>query len=197
MLKKLFNGVVFGAGFGVAFLLVLGLGSKFLLPIILKYSPMGPAFQASNNGGLVQLDPSNSPRGTKEFSFFKDTYRMEIPENGGILSTTPLATPSGAERPSTYQLWLTQSELWQIETHGEEVEVKKLPHPDDASLDTLSSLMRTNLGLVVRQSSITVSDFQIKQLKLTGVAPRSEGLNGELNITVEGVVFILPGQFKT
>ena len=117
---------------------------------------------------------------------------MKIPENGGILSMSPIFPTVDAHRPSTYQLWLTHSELWQIRTIEENIEIEKLPYPKGASVETLDSLMNESLGISSRQSTMTISESEINRIKATGNSIRDDHLNGELKITVEGVIFILP-----
>jgi hypothetical protein len=198
MLKKFLNGLVFGTGFGIAFVIVWSVGVSYLLPKALETSHKEPMFENPQSAEVAKPDPSLVPKSSREFSFFKDSEnRMKIPENGGILSMSPTTTTEDAERPNTYQLWLTHTELWQIRTVGEKTEIEKLPYPEGASVKTLDSLMHKNLGFSARQSTMTISDIEINKLKSSGESWRDETLNGKLKITVEGVVFILPNPYKT
>lgn len=198
MLKKFLGGLVFGAGFGIAFVVIWVVGVSYLLPKALETSHMEPAFENPQSAEVAEPDPSLGPKSSREFSFFKDSdNRMKIPENGGILAMSPISTPAAAERPNTYQLWLTHSELWQIRTVGDKTEIEMLPYPDGASVKTLDSLMHKNLGFASRQSTMTISDTEINKLKSSGESWRDDTLNGKLKITVEGVVFILPNPYKT
>jgi hypothetical protein len=198
MLRKFFNGFLFGTGFGIAFVVIWVVGVIYLLPKALETSHKEPTFENPQSAVIAEPDPSLAPKSSREFSFFKDSEnRMKIPENGGILSMSPTSTPAAAGRPNTYQLWLTHTELWQIRTVDDKTEIEKLPYPDGASVKTLDSLMHKNLGFAARQSTMTISDTEINKLKLSGESWREDSLNGKLKITVEGVVFILPNPYKT
>ena len=90
MLRKFFNGLVFGAGFGIAFVVVWVVGVSYLLPKVLETSHREPKFDNPQSAEVAKPDPSLSPNYSREFSFFKDSgQRMKIPENGGILSMSP------------------------------------------------------------------------------------------------------------
>lgn len=198
MLKKFLNGLVFGAGFGITFVIVLVVGVSYLLPKAMETAHKEPTFENPQSAEVAKPEPSVAPKSSKEFSFFKNSKsRMKIPENGGILSMSPTTTPADAERPNTYQLWLTHTELWQIRTVGEKTETEKLPYPEGASVKSLDSLMHTNLGFYAGQSSMTISDTEMNNIKSSGESSRDETLNGKLKITVEGEVFILPNPYKT
>ncbi len=198
MLKKFFNGLIFGTGFGIAFVAVWFVGMTYLLPKAFEAAQKEPEFTNPQTAEIAKPDPTVTVPSSKEFSFFKHSdNRMEIPENGGILSMSPISTEAGSERPSTYQLWLTNSELWQIRTVEEKTEIEKLPFPDGASVETLDSLMRKNLGMASRQSTMTISETEINNIKSSGESWRDDSLNGKLKITVEGVIFILPNPYET
>jgi hypothetical protein len=72
-----------------------------------------------------------------------------------------------------------------------------LPYPKDASVTDLDSLMRKNLGLGARQSTMTVSAYDVSKLRSTGESSRDDSLNGTLRISVEGVVFVQPNPYGT
>ena len=196
MLKKFINGLVFGTGFGIAFFVIWALGVGYLLPKMLETSHKVPTFENPRIAEVAKADSSLAPKSSKEFSFFKG-HQMEIPENGGILSISPSSAPEDGQRPNTYQLWLTHSELWQIRTVGEKTELEKLPYPDEASVKTLNSIMYKNLGISARQSTMTITENEINKLKSSGESFRDVALNGKKMITVEGVVFVLPNLHKT
>ncbi len=122
---------------------------------------------------------------------------MKIPPGGGILAMSPMTTAQGSKRPSTYQLWLTESKLWQIRTVEEKVEIEELPYPKDASVADLDNLMRKNLGFQARQSTMTVSAHDVSSLRSTGESSRDDSMNGKLRISVEGVVFVQPNPYGT
>jgi hypothetical protein len=135
---------------------------------------------------------------SQEFSFFKlGGERMKIPPGGGILAMSPMSTVKGSKRPSTYQLWLTDSKLWQIRTVEEKVEIEELPYPENASVADLDKLMRKSLGFAARQSSMTVSTDELSRLKSGAGSSRDETLNGKLGISTEGVVFVQPNPYGT
>ena len=198
MLTRFLHGLVFGTGFAIAFVAVSIIGVTYLLPKTFEAAQKEPTFQNPRTADLAQPEPSLAPEASRDFSFFKDSEsRMKIPDNGGILSMSPTSTPADAERPNTYQLWLTEFELWQIRTSGDKAEIEKLPYPDGASVETLGSLMYRNLGTAGRQSTMTVSGTDIYRLKSSGKSSRDASLNGQLKITVEGVVFFLPNPYET
>ena len=197
MLKKFISGLVFGSGFGIAFFLIWALGVIYLLPKMLETSHKVPNFENPQVAEVAKANPSSSvSKPSKEFSFFK-RHKMEIPKNGGILSISPSSVPENGQRPNTYQLWLTHSELWQIRTIGEKTEIEKLPYPDEATPKTLNSIMYKNLGMSARQSTMTISEYEINELISGGESIQDVTLNGKKMITVEGIVFVLPNIHKT
>lgn len=200
MLRKFLDGLVFGAGFGIAFVLVWAIGMSYVMPRLvtsLTTETKQPGFENPREAKVAEPDPSIMPE-KKEFSFFKHSdERMKIPSGGGILSMSPVTTVKGSKRPSTYQLWLTESKLWQIRTTEEKAEIEELPYPKNASVNDLDKLMSEKLGVASRQSTMTVSSEEIARLKSTGRSRRDESLNGKLKISVEGVVFIVPNPYET
>jgi len=154
-----------------------------------------PDFKNPKEVEVTQPVSTSSPE-TKDFSFFNSGGRMEIPSGGGILSMSPVSTEKGSKKPSTYQLWLTESKLWQIRTNEEKVEIEELPYPKNASISNLDQIMSEKLGGASRQSSMTVSPETIAMLKSTGRCDRDKTLNGELKISVEGVVFVAPNPYE-
>jgi len=200
MLKKFLGGLAFGAGFAVAFAVVWMawiFAIPYFLPKILDTSPTANdrIFRAPIETKAVSPAPG-APEEKKGFSFFKHSgERMKIPENGGILSMSSMTTPSGAKRPSTYQLWLTGTKLWQIRTVEEKVEVEELPYPAKAGVEYLDDLMRKNVGMRVGHSTMTVSDYEMGNLKAGRPSSRDDTLNGKLSMTAEGVVFVQPNAY--
>jgi hypothetical protein len=106
-------------------------------------------------------------------------------------------TVQGSKRPNTYQLWLTDSKLWQIRTIEQKVEIEELPYPKDASVTDLDNLMRKSLGFGARQSTMTVSAEELRKLRSTGESWRDDSLNGKLRISIGGVVFVQPNPYGT
>jgi hypothetical protein len=198
MLKRFINGLVFGSGFAIAFVLVGAIAMNYVLPRLVTSAiteTKQPEFKNPKEAEVVKPD-SKLPPETKDFSFFNSGGRMEIPSGGGILSMSPVSTAKGSKRPSTYQLWLTESKLWQIRTNEERVEIEELPYPKNASITNLDQIMLKSLGIASRQSSMTVSPESIAMLKSTGRCDRDETLNGKLKISTEGVVFVVPNPYE-
>ncbi|THF62226.1 hypothetical protein [Pseudothauera rhizosphaerae] len=195
MLKKLLEGFVFGAGFAVALVLVWAITVAVVMPHLVTSLTMEttpPRVESPKEAQVVERSAE-----TREFSFFRSAgERMKIPPGGGILSMSSIATASDAMRPDTYQLWMTESQLWQIRTIGEKAEIEELPYPQNASVDNLDSLMREKLGIASLQSTMTVSAEEIARLRSTGSSWRDEALNGTLRVSVEGVVFVIPNRYE-
>jgi hypothetical protein len=203
MLKKFFDGLIFGCGFAFAlavFWTVWTIGMAYVMPRFMDSvatATREPEFKRPVDAQVVDPVPGGAPE-EKEFSFFKHSAeRMKIPPGGGILAMSPMASPKGSRRPNTYQLWLTDSKLWQIRTVEEKVEIEALPYPASASVADLDSLMRNNLGFAARQSTMTVSADELSRLRSAHDSSRDDSLNGKLRITVEGVVFVQPNPYGT
>lgn len=198
MLKKFTDGLIFGAGFGIALAAILCAWIVFVLPraldTLVSSSHKTPQFDNPKQAEVFQPDPSITAK--KDFSFFKDKgERMQIPFHGGILAMSPMQTPSNAKRPSTYQLWLTENSLWQIRTTEDKVEIEPLARPQDANVESLDKLMNEKLGLSARQSTMTISDREIESLKSSAEGAIDSALNGKMTLSKEGVVFVLPNAF--
>jgi len=199
MLKKFFEGIVFGLGLAISFVAFCAIGIYFVLPnLITSYTAQTkePKFENPSEAVVKEAEPKIESD-QKEFSLFKSRPQMAIPAGGGILSVSPTTTVKGSKRPSTYQLWLTEAALWQIRTVEEKVEIEELPYPKGANMTTLNEIMFKNLGVASRQSTMTVSPEQISHIKTAGSSSRDETLNGKLKISVEGVVFVLPNPYET
>jgi hypothetical protein len=202
MRKKFLDGVVFGCGFALALAAIWtawSIGMAYLMPRIMESSvttAREPEFKNPVDAKIADPDPGSASE-KKDFSFFRHSgERMKIPEGGGILAMSPMNTAKGSTRPSTYQLWLTDSKLWQIRTAEEKVEIEALPYPANASVADLDKLMRKSLGFAARQSSMTVSAHELSGLKSAGGSSRDDSLNGKLRISVEGVVFVQPNPYS-
>jgi hypothetical protein len=200
MLRKILDGALFGVGFSLAFVVVWAVSMWYVIPRMWEAAPPNvesrePEFRKPREAQVAAPKPG-AAQDKREFSFFKHgRSRMEIPQGGGILSMSPMSTAQGASRPSTYQLWLTASKLWQIRTTEEKAEIEELPYPKADAVGELSKLMHKSLGMRAQQSSMTVSEFDVGSLKRTGESTREETLNGKLRISVEGVVFIQPNPY--
>lgn len=200
MLKKFIDGIIFGLGFAVAFVIIGSLGLAYVVPRMLESTvtkTKEPKFANPTEARVIQATPNVAePDKKEEFSFFKNSgERMNIPAGGGILAMAPVDTPAGSTRPCTYQLWLTESSLWQIRTIEGRAEIEKLTRPENATVKDLDRLMHEKLGMMARQSTMTVQGEEIKGLK-SGTSWRDQSLNGKLSLTVEGVVFVLPNPYK-
>lgn len=201
MLKRFFDGLVFGSG--IAFALaaiwtIWTIGMSYFMPRIMESAlttSKEPEFKNPIDAQILSPAPDDVIE-SKDFNFFKHSAdRMKIPQGGGILVMSPITTARGSRRPSTYQLWLTDSSLWQIRTVEEKIEIEELPYPPNASVTDLDSLMRKRLGFAARRSTMTVSADELNRLKSTGSSTRDDSLNGKLRISVEGVVFVQPNPF--
>lgn len=198
MLKRFIDGLVFGAGLAIAFVAVSAIGFYFALPEILSSATVEtrqPTFDNPKEAVVAEPQPGIT-LDSREFSFYKDTgRRMQVPAGGGILSMSPVTTIKGANRPSTYQLWLTENKLWQIRTTEDKAEIEELPHTKGMQIEALDKLMSDNLGMGARQSSMTVSSEELRQIKTTGSCGRDQMLNGTMKMSTEGVVFVLPNPY--
>jgi hypothetical protein len=197
MLKKFFDGLIFGSGFAVAFVIICAIGMYFVIPrMVTSFTKTKqPEFNNPREAKVAEPNPNITPE-KKAFSFFKTPDdRMKIPSGGGILAMSPMTTTKGTKRPSTYQIWLTESKLWQIRTTEEKVEIEELSYPKNASVNDLDKLMSKNLGGGAQQSTMTVPAEEIDRLRSSGDSFRNDSLNGKLKITVDGVVFVLPNPY--
>jgi hypothetical protein len=198
MLKRFFDGLVFGAGFAIALLIIWVIGMSFVVPRMMESmvtTTRQPEFNSPREAKIADPTPASASE-KRDFSFFKHSgERMKMPPGGGLLAMSPMNTPPGSVRPSTYQLWLTDSKLWQIRTVEEKAEIEELPYPQDASVTELDNLMHKNLGLGARQSTMTVSADELSKIKSAGESSRDDSLNGKLRISVEGVVFVQPNPY--
>lgn len=201
MFKRFVDGLIFGAGFAIALVVVWTVGYMLLMPRLTAYfvsqatQTRQPEFDNPREAKAVEPTPSIESE-QKAFSFFKHAgVTMKIPPGGGILSMAPIATAKGSKRPSTYQLWLTEDKLWQIRTTEEKAEVEELPYPKEASMEGLGKVMFEKVGPASGQSTMTVSPVELARLKSNGHGGEDRSLNGTLKISVEGVVFVLPAAF--
>jgi hypothetical protein len=203
MLKKFFDGLIFGCGFAFALAAIWTIwtiGMAYFMPRVMDSvatKTKEPEFERPIDAQVVDPVPGGSAE-ERDFSFFKHAAdRMKIPPGGGILAMSPITTAKGSKRPSTYQLWLTESKLWQIRTTEEKVEIEELPYPVNADVADLGGQMRKSLGFAARQSTMTVSADELSRLKSADRSSRDDSLNGSLRITVEGVVFVQPNPYGT
>ena len=199
MLKKFFEGIIFGVGLAISFALVYSIVLPIVLPFfVTSYAThtKEPIFENPSEA-VVKEAVQEFESEQKEFNLFKSRTQMVIPAGGGILSMSPITTAKGSKRPSTYQLWLTETALWQIRTVEEKVEIEELSYPKNGGGMALHDLMLKKIGMGSSQSSMTVSPVEISHIRTTGGSSQDETLNGILKITVEGVVFLLPNPYGT
>jgi hypothetical protein len=198
MLKKFTDGLIFGAGFAIALIIIWSIGIAVVIPKAIDSFntsiAKSPKFENPKQAEILEPDPSISAK--KDFSFFKHSEeRMQIPKDGGILAMSLMQTPPNSKRPNTYQLWLTEVSLWQIRTIEDKVEIEKLERPQTANAVTLDNLMYEKLGTFALQSTMTVSGHEIQSLKSSGDTMRDSTLNGKLSLSKEGVVFVYPNNY--
>jgi hypothetical protein len=200
MLRKFLEGLVFGCGFAIACVVILTIGMSLVMPRMIASSTTStrqPEFNNPTEARVVDPAPAGATQ-KRDFNFFKHSgRRMEIPRGGGILAMSPMNTPQGSKRPSTFQLWLTDSKLWQIRTVEEKVEIEQLPYPEKAGVTDLDNLMHKSLGFGAQQSKMTVSADELSRLKTTADSSHDDTLNGKLRISTEGVVFVQPNPYGT
>lgn len=200
MLKKFLYGLAFGAGFGIALVAVWIGASYFFLPRLVESS-----FEASREPEMSDpktaelLAPKRDPaRTVPEFKFFKDSERPEvmIPEGGGILAMVVLPTDPKAERPSTFQLWLTGQELWKIRTEEAKVSIERMSYPSSEPVRALDQMMRGGPGRGLGRSKMTVSLAMIDAVKRGEECAEDDRSNGEFRMTTEGVLFLMPNEMQ-
>ena len=106
-----------------------------------------------------------------------------------------LSTPSGSKRPRTYQLWLTGSELWQIQTEGQNPTVEQLPYPESDPVTALYRIQTEHVGNLSGSGTTTIGATEIERLKQGFESNGESDLHGKLRITEKGVVFLEPDEF--
>jgi hypothetical protein len=200
VLRKFLDGLAFGAGLAIALVAVWTIAMYFVIPRVIHSvttETKVPKFENPTDARIAEPDPSAAKK-DREFSFFRHSEdRMKMPQGGGILALATISTPAGEKRPRTYQLWLTQTGLWQIRTTEHKAQIEQLPRPESATVLDIDRLMVEKVGPMARKGTMTVSDVDIQQLRSSGASQRDDTLNGRLSITVDGVVFVLPNPYGT
>lgn len=187
---------MFGCGFAIAFVLIAYFGLQVLLPVVLNSSHKTPEFSNSKSAEVIEQGSPYSPHMTTnpDFKLYKySRAKMEVPVGGGILSIASIETPTGNRYPSTYQLWITESEFWQVKTTEQNVELQQLEYPTVLPIDAIDATMRVQAGYAM--STMTVHSEVIASLKMGKGSWHDEDMNGKTKITKEGVVFIQPNEF--
>jgi hypothetical protein len=118
---------------------------------------------------------------------------MEVSSGGGIFSIATVFTPPENLKPNTYQLWITESEFWQVRTIGDEVEVELLEYPSIAPVDAVQATMRKQVGSA--QSTMTVSSEEIASLQLGHGSWHEQDMNGKMKITKDKIIFFMPNKY--
>ena len=196
MLKRFLNGLIAGGGFGVGFLVILVVGLGYVVPAIFDRSVNQPVFSYPKKAELAVPGTVAEARSSRDYSFYKPaTARMEIPDGGGVLAMSRLATPDSAQRIFSYQLWLTQTELWHIRTLGEEAEVEMLPYPEGAAVDALDALMAAGVGASPAELTMAIAEEDVLLIKAGKPTPRQSSVHGQFKATVDGVIFVLPDPY--
>lgn len=196
MFNKFLSGLVFGSGFAIAFVFITYLGLQVLLPAAINSSNKTPEFKDSKSAEVIEQEPSPTPQMATEtdFKLYKNSRaKMEVPAGGGILSIAAVKTPAGNNYPSTYQLWITESEFWQVKTTEQKVEIEQLEYPTVLPIDAVDATMREQAGHAM--STMTVHSETITSLKMGKGSWHDQDMNGKTKITKEGVVFIQPNAF--
>lgn len=176
------------AGFLVALLLVWLLCAGFFGSRALQNAGQGKAAELLEEVALLSI-PVVKPRLNAKLT---GGGGVQIPENGGVLLMSPLVSGSADKPRDTYQLWLTHTELWQIETASEKIEIKRLPYPQKAPVQALYSLMQQKIGVDPRRNMMSVTASEIEKVKAGEGSWRDKRLEGRLSFNNEGVVFVLP-----
>ena len=196
MFNKFLSGLVFGSGFAIAFVFIAYLGLQVLLPAVINSSNKTPEFNDSKAAEVIEQEPPSTPKMTtnNDFKLYKNSSaKMEVPEGGGILSIASINTPAGNKFPSTYQLWITESEFWQVKTNEQNIEIEQLKYPTVLPIDAVDAMMRKQAGYAM--STMTVHSEAITSLKMGNGSWHDKDMNGKTKITKEGVVFIQPNEF--
>src|SRR5258708_17512886 len=105
VLRKFLEGLIFGTGLAIAFVVVWIISMAFVIPRVMESATThstAPKFENPTDAQVAAPDPSVAgiPR---DFSFFKHSGgRMKIPTGGGRLAIASTTPRTGAQCPSTY-----------------------------------------------------------------------------------------------
>lgn len=196
MFNKFLSGLLFGSGFALAFVLIAYVGLEVILPSAISSSDKTPEFHEFKSAEVIEQQSPLSPQVSTDtdFKLYKNsTPKMEVPVGGGILSFASINTPSGNKYPSTYQLWITESEFWQVKTTEQDIKIEQLEYPTVLPIDAVNVTMRKQAGNAM--SIMTVHPETITSLKMGKGSWHDKDKNGKTKITKEGVVFIQPNKF--
>ena len=196
MLKKFLNGLIFGSGFAIAFLAMLYFGLQMIFPSVNDSSDRVPEFSNAQKVEVIKQEERvvSIENSTRDFKLYNDTRpEMAVSSGGGIVSIATVFTPPENLKPNTYQLWITESEFWQIRTIGDEVEVELLEYPSIAPVNAVQAIMRKQVGSA--QSTMTVRSDEIASLQLGYGSWHEQDMNGKMKITKDNVVFFMPNKY--
>lgn len=196
MLNKFLNGLVFGAGFAIAFLAIWTIGLSYVVPTVLEnVTNRSPDMAGGTETTVVPIE-----KGRKSVKSFTLHKRLEeerkIPVGGGMLSIAVLDGDSGKSRPSTFQAWVTETDAFAIKTEGDIPTIKKASYPKANVVDYAGTLVHDNVGFQKQNMTMPISESEVRRLKSGMASSRDDFLNGQLRITPEGVVFLLPNEYE-
>jgi len=194
MFKKFLQGLAFGSGFSVALVIIWSIGISYIIPLFIEKNHENvPDMSGAKIGSVVPKN--NASQTTRSFELNKGIkFDRKIPSNGGILSISIMENNTKNDRPDSFQAWITEKKAYIIKTDGNIPIVKEVPYKTSDPYSFASQLIQKNVGFL-KHSTISVSEFQLKNIrdKENSLFPLS--LNGELQITINGVVFFLPNKF--
>ena len=194
MLKKFIHGMLFGAGFSIAFIAIWSVYIYLLIPGMIANSQPTTKLSQGKPVEVIPIDPNAE----RKYSLHIHPYsKMEVPDGGGILSIAIIEAPEDSKRPSTFQVWLTENNIYKIRTDGESPIVEEISYPDTDPVEYLNDLVRKNAGFRKGNSKMTIDINEVQRLKNGQKSLRDKHLNGSLRITTDGVVFFIPNEYET
>ncbi|WP_025820695.1 hypothetical protein [Shewanella marina] len=196
MFKKFLNGLVFGSGFAIAFVAIWAIGLSYVIPMVIENtSNKEPDMSGSKIESVVPLAKDTTKK--REYKLHKGAeYERKIPMNGGMLSIAIFDEDSGKDRPNSFQAWVTKNEAFIVSTEGDIPTIKRVPYKTTIPVDFASNLVHDNVGFHKQNSTMTISEIEIKRLKDGRPSSREGYLNGELRMTENGVVFLMPNKYE-
>ncbi|GAB4126153.1 MAG: hypothetical protein Tsb0027_25450 [Wenzhouxiangellaceae bacterium] len=196
MLRKFLHGLVFGSGFAVAFLVILAMGVVYFLPSLIDNS-IKNKFDMSDAKEVKMIPSKHENNSKRDFSLYNDLhYESKIPENGGKLSIVIFEEDSGNDRPDSFQAWVTETEAYVISTNGDVPKIKVVPYDTDNPVDYASDLVFDNVGFHRLNTTMEISETEINRLMAGQSLPRENYMNGDLRITDDGVVLLIPNKYE-
>lgn len=199
MLKKIVSGLLVGASAAVAFWGVTSLYLSKVLPeqltsLSTTSSPVSNEKLSMENAVVHEVVDKNPTEREFELYNYRSTP-MSIPDGGGILSISIGTSPPEAERPTSFQVWLTDEKTFIIRTEEEIPTVNDGPPAKGEPFQFASNLVYQNHGFRKGNSTRSITREQIQRMK-NGEIITEPGLNGSFRITKKGVVFFVPNKFE-